>query len=405
MDQSQPTKIFKTYNRQNSFNIPQFIQSHHHSDELMASISSNNKMNYRPIGQTIIDDDDDDDEPFTDKLNRKIPLFGLIMSMLSVVCYSLASLIVKILTEYHALEILGIRSVFQLIFYLSTTLYFRLPIFGLPGHRLDLSLRAIFGAIAAITIYMSYRLIPLADASTIQFSAPVLVFVLAYFILGEPMTCCHILIGFVALIGVVFVSKPKFILQFFDPSILEKVNYQGILLAIVAAISTAFSMIMLRKLKQTPVHIVVLWFSTVTIVSAFSTLPFISEFILPQDLRSWLWLLAIGFCGIGDQLFMTLAFKYESAGIVSVSRTMTIVLAFIWDTVILDVIVHWTSILGSILVIFSVIMLAIIRSVDDQNGIFKILWSYICCCSKRNYTDDESESEREKLLMSSPTTA
>ena len=112
MDQSQPTKIFKTYNRQNSFNIPQFIQSHHHSDELMASISSNNKMNYRPIGQTIIDDDDDDDEPFTDKLNRKIPLFGLIMSMLSVVCYSLASLIVKILTEYHALEILGIRYFF-----------------------------------------------------------------------------------------------------------------------------------------------------------------------------------------------------------------------------------------------------------------------------------------------------
>ncbi|OTF72008.1 EamA-like protein, partial [Euroglyphus maynei] len=229
MDQPQPTKIYKAYNRQNSFNIPQFIQSHHQSDELMASISrNNNKMNHLPtIGQTVINH-----EPFTDKLNRKIPLFGLIMSMLSVVCFSLASLIVKILTEYHALEILGIRSVFQVIFYLSTTLYLRLPVLGLPGHRLDCALRAIFGSIAAITIYMSYRLIPLADASTIQFSAPVLVFVLAYFILSEPMTCCHILIGFVAFIGVVFVSKPKFILQYFDPSILEKVNYQGIILAI-----------------------------------------------------------------------------------------------------------------------------------------------------------------------------
>ncbi|OTF79224.1 hypothetical protein BLA29_006168 [Euroglyphus maynei] len=100
---------------------------------------------------------------------------------------------------------------------------------------------------------------------------------------------------------------------------------------------------------------------------------------------------------------MTLAFKYESAGIVSVSRTMTIVLAFIWDTVLLDVIVHWTSILGSILVILSVIMLAIIRSVDNQGGIFRRLWSYICCCSRREYyVDHENEGERQKLLMTGP---
>lgn len=311
---------------------------------------------------------------------------------------SLVSGISFIISFYYELTKACFRSVFQFIFYLSTTLYFRLPIFGLPGHRLDCALRAIFGAIAAITIYMSYRLIPLADASTIQFSAPVLVFVLAYFILGEPMTCCHILIGFIALIGVIFVSKPKFILQYFDPNILEKVNYQGILLAIVAAISTAFAMTMLRKLKQTPVHIVVLWFSVVTIVSAFTTLSFMGQFIWPQDLRSWAWLLAIGFCGIGDQLFMTLAFKYESAGIVSVSRTMTIVLAFVWDTVLLDIIVHWTSILGSIFVILSVIMLAIIRSVDNQSEILGRLCSNICCCcGTRNHGN---ESEREKLLMS-----
>lgn len=340
-------------------------------------------------------------EPFTDKLNRLIPLFGLINSLISVVCFSLASLIVKILTEYHALEILGIRSVFQVLFYLTTTLYLRLPIFGLPGHRLDVALRAIFGAIAALTIYMSYRLIPLADASTIQFSAPVLVFILAFFILGERLTCAHLVTGFVALIGVVFVSKPKFVMQFFDESILEKVNYNGIILAIVAAISTAFAMVMLRKLKQTPVHIVVLWFSITTVISAFTALYFIDKFIWPNDLRSWAWLVAIGFCGIGDQLFMTLAFKYESAGIVSVSRTLTIVLAFIWDTLLLDVIVHWTSILGSLLVITAVVMSAILRSMENDNSPLRRLLSKVCCCccsSSVNHEVDD-ENERKKLLI------
>lgn len=40
---------------------------------------------------------------------NRIPLFGLLMSFLSVICFSLASLIVKIVTDLHALEILAIR--------------------------------------------------------------------------------------------------------------------------------------------------------------------------------------------------------------------------------------------------------------------------------------------------------
>lgn len=47
--------------------------------------------------------------PQKSSLAERIPLFGLIMSFLSVICFSLCSLIVKILTDLHALEILGIR--------------------------------------------------------------------------------------------------------------------------------------------------------------------------------------------------------------------------------------------------------------------------------------------------------
>lgn len=274
---------------------------------------------------------------------------------------------------------------FQILFYLATTLYYRLPFFGLAGHRIDIILRAVFGSIAAITIYMSYRLIPLADASTIQFSAPVFVFILAYFILGERITILHIFTGLIALVGVVFVSKPKFILQAFDPSMIDNVNYNGIFLALIAAVTTAFGMIMLRKLKQTPVHVVILWFSISATISSSIALYFIDQFVWPKDMKTWAWLVGIGFCGIGDQLFMTLAFKYESAGIVSVSRTMTIVLAFIWDTLLLGVVVHWTSILGSILVTFAVVLLGISKTVEGKN--------YQLCfwrVDKTNGTDEEN---------------
>lgn len=59
------------------------------------------------------DDDDDDDDQDGDRhsLAKRIPFFGLLMSLLSVICFSLCSLIVKILTNLHALEILAIRCV------------------------------------------------------------------------------------------------------------------------------------------------------------------------------------------------------------------------------------------------------------------------------------------------------
>lgn len=71
-------------------------------------------------------------EPFTDMLNRKIPHFGLLMSLISVICFSLASLIVKILTEYHALEILCIRFAIVIIkinFHFNFILFIKDPYF------------------------------------------------------------------------------------------------------------------------------------------------------------------------------------------------------------------------------------------------------------------------------------
>lgn len=57
------------------------------------------------------------------------------------------------------------RSTIQIVFYLSAVLYYRLPFFGMPGKRLDIALRAIFGTIAAISIYMSYRQVKIVSTT------------------------------------------------------------------------------------------------------------------------------------------------------------------------------------------------------------------------------------------------
>lgn len=81
------------------------IRSENDEDELVTSVEKQIRSRISPVLPVTPSVDD------SKSLANIIPFFGLICSMLSVVCYSLASLIVKILTDLHAVEILGIRYV------------------------------------------------------------------------------------------------------------------------------------------------------------------------------------------------------------------------------------------------------------------------------------------------------
>ncbi|OTF78771.1 hypothetical protein BLA29_008371 [Euroglyphus maynei] len=108
-------------------------------------------------------------------LPERIPAFGLLMAILSVFCFSIASVIVRILVSLPTLEILVWRSLCQFVVYFVATLVYGYNFFGQPGHRLDLFYRSLSGTISLSAVYIAYRLIPLSDASTIHFASPVFV--------------------------------------------------------------------------------------------------------------------------------------------------------------------------------------------------------------------------------------
>ena len=60
-------------------------------------------------------------------------------------------------------------------------------------------------------------------------------------------------------------------------------------------------------------------------------------------------------CGVLGQLFLTIALKIEEAGLVSLARTIDIVMAFVFQVAFLEEVVHWTSGLGAAIVCFGVI--------------------------------------------------
>ena len=192
--------------------------------------------------------------------------------------------------------------------------------------------------------------------------------------------------GTITLTGVVIIAKPEFLFGSESESIHES-RLLGTILASVAAMMAAFSMVNLRKLKTTPVAVVVMWYSATVIITGMVILLILNKLVVPTGLVTWALLVGIGFCGIGDQFFLTVALKYETAGPVSVTRTFNIVLSFIWEIVLLSESIEWTSVLGACLVSSCVIILAVVKWKEESPELFdritrKLFCGFRCftCC-------------------------
>ncbi|CAG2105212.1 unnamed protein product [Medioppia subpectinata] len=247
---------------------------------------------------------------------------------------------------------------FQFIFYFIITIWKQYPIFGEPGHRWDLFMRCIAGTTSSITLFTSYRLMPLSDATTIYQTSPIFVIVFAYLILRDRPNVVQLITGIIAVIGIFIISKPEFVFGSDGRDKYDK-RWIGIILSLMAAITVAMALINLRKLKSTPVPVVVMWYSVTVVVIGGLVLSILDRWTVPTGIRQWSLLVSIGATGVLNQYFQTTALKYESPGPISVTQNFNIVLAFIWEVTIFHEPVQWQSITGAVLISSCVVITAL----------------------------------------------
>ncbi|XP_054166194.1 solute carrier family 35 member G1-like [Oppia nitens] len=313
-------------------------------------------------------------------LPENIPAFGIILMALSATSYSLGSLIIKLLPELHSLEVLFFRCTVQFLVNLVYALVKGQPLAGESGSRVQLFMRGLYGTVSSMGSFMAFGLIPLSDATTIQFSSPVFVTLFAYFILKEPLTILQVLTGTITLSGVVVIARPKLL---FSPNyVIPYGHIEGLLSAIMGAFGNAMAIITLRRLKSAPVAVVVVWYSVAIMIATLATLLMWDQFRWPVGWRVWTLLLAIGITGIGDQLFMTVALRYESAGPASIARTLTIVLSFVWDVLVLNGAFNGTAAIGAALVSTGVVILGAYKWSEEKPEQYKRLKEWCLSCGR-----------------------
>ena len=246
------------------------------------------------------------------------PLFAIALRLTAVICLSVMFITVRLASErgVHVVESLFYRQALAL----PVVALWLMSAGGLATVRTKRigvhASRMAIGLTGMCLNFLSYILLPPAEAATIGFTMPIFGTILSALILREA-TGWHrwgaVALGFV---GVLVMIRPD----------AGHFPIQGVVVAIAAALVTASVSLVLRELGRTePAGVVVFWFTTLSMIPLGLAMPFVAK---NHDLVTWGLLLMIGLFGGIAQLCLTAALRW---GPVSVVLPMDYS-AIIWTT-------------------------------------------------------------------------
>ncbi len=164
--------------------------------------------------------------------------------------------------------------------------------------------RAALGLTTMVVAFSAVTLLPLAEAATIGFVAPLFAVMLSALILREKVGRYRWGAVAVGLIGVLIVMRPAG----------SHLPALGLALALLAALGVAGVTITLRQIGRTErTPTIVLWFTCSAIAATGLLMPFWGR---AHDARTWAILAALGLAGGVGQLFMTSSLRFAPVSVV-----------------------------------------------------------------------------------------
>jgi drug/metabolite transporter (DMT)-like permease len=345
--------------------------------------------------------------------SKVIPCAGIFLALVSGTIFATAGFIVKLLPDVNPLEIVVVRSMVQMIAMMPVIMFYNIPVLGVPGERAILFTRALLSSFGFLAYYAAVHMIPLSDAIVIDFSSSAFVYIFACIYLREECGFFQCMTVATTMAGVLMIAKPAFlfgsgsssgssILAAGDDDIDPVTRATGTALAVISCLATANAMIMIRKMTKTPTLTNANAYSLASIISGIAAITFMamvfhgkevadfSSITIPKTTYEIVLLIANGLCGAAGQMCLVAALKIEEASLVSLARTIDIVMAFVYQIFWLpDEIVHWTSVLGAVIVVSSVSISGLRRWLSDKPGKWTAVWYLINCGIRKERHNNE----------------
>ncbi len=275
---------------------------------------------------------------------------GIGLRLASVGSYSIMAALLKLASEQGvvALEMLFYRAIFGLpVVLLWVALGSGLN--ALTTRRpLAHVWRSVLGIASILCTFQALIILPLADATTISFTAPAFATILSWLILRErigPHRWLAVLLGFV---GVLIVLQP-------GQSGLE-LPLGGVAIGLVAALGTAGVAIVLRQLRHTEhVAAIVLWFFIANAAVGALLLPFVGQV---HGVDTILLLTGAGVAGGLMQITLTASLQKAPVSVLSPFDYLQIVGALILGWLLLSEVPSVGTVAGAALIVTSGLYIA-----------------------------------------------
>jgi RarD protein len=254
-------------------------------------------------------------------------MLGIVMRLAATSCFGLMAAMIKLGHEagVSTPELVFYRSLFgfpPLLAWIACTGSFGAWRTERPKAHL---LRAAIGLTAMSLGFSALAYLPLAEATTIGFAAPLFAVMLSALILKELVRkhrWSAVAAGFV---GVIIVMQPGG----------GDLPLIGLLIAVLAAFSTASASIAIRQIGRTEsTETTVLWFTAAALLASGAFMPAFASMHEPQV---WLILLALGLFGGIGQLFHTAALRMAPVAVIApfdyIQLLWAVLLGWLlWDT-------------------------------------------------------------------------
>ena len=200
--------------------------------------------------------------------------------------------------------------------------------------------RSSLGLLSMGLTFQALILLPLADATAINFTAPIFATILSFLILREDVRVhrwAAVAIGF---IGVLIVVRPGG----------SALSALGVVIALVAAVGQAGVTTTLRHLQRSEnVVSIVFWFAAAGVVVGALMMPFFAH---ARPATAFALVIAGGFAGGVGQLLMTTSLR-APVSVVSAFDYLQIVAATIYGWLLFSDVPRFSTILGAALIALS----------------------------------------------------
>ncbi|MGE0867257.1 MAG: DMT family transporter [Kofleriaceae bacterium] len=232
--------------------------------------------------------------------------------------FSVMSLLVKLAsTRLPMGEIVLARGGVTLV--LSYVLVVRAGLSPWGTDRRRLMFRGVLGFGGLTGYYLALALLPLAEATTLQHTTPLLTAVLAWWVLREPIGWPTVFALGCGIAGVALIAHPTG--TGLDPL--------GVTVAIAGAACSATAYVTVRQLSRTEHPLVIVFYFP--LVATPLAIPWaISSWVTPSVI-DWLLLIAIGVATQAGQVFLTMALSLERAGRVTAVGYVQVMFALGWQ--------------------------------------------------------------------------